>query len=525
MLKVLIIDDEVWMRRGIRSMLESSIYVITDMQEAGNADEALQKIQRSEFDILFVDIRMPGLDGLSFIENAVTILPLAGFIIVSGYNDFKYAKRAIHLQVVDYLLKPVDKNDLLDAFHKAVRERKQDYVQPTDADQMLMVNAMKEKLVVDLIEGRNDVTRNLSRSLQTDLEKCRFACVSFRVHNSESIINGKGISEIKLIYYIMSNFMSDLFGDVLQGIVFQHQGVLHAILYNNNLQEDVMTTQINDYVDRVLQWVKRLKFFHVRCSISSLHEQPAGIRLCYQEAMNALTYSIFMPNVIQTVYNSSIEHEGHVGYSLELEKDLYNHVVLSSLPGITETISQMMEKAFATVRTSKSLRQLLDMCWLLGERWLIEAAEHTPLPISYGDFQTNPMKYDDLEHMRRELVKHFYTVSLAINKKTNTDGKNAVSEMMEYVQNHYNEDLSLTQLAAQLHMNAAYLSDLFKEITGVGFVTYVTSIRMNKACDYLKHREIKINQIAVLVGFEDERYFSTVFKKTFGMTPREYRNQ
>lgn len=523
--KVLIIDDEVWMRRGIRSMLEASSYLIEEIQEAGDSEDALRKVQKTEFDVIFADIRMPGLDGLAFIEKALAILPSASFIVVSGYNDFDYAKRAIHLKVVDYLLKPVVKNDLLEAFDKAMHSKKQETAKPTDADQAMLVKSMQKKLIIDLIDGRNDVTRNLSRSLQTDLHKCHFACVSFRVQNFETTIKDKGIAEITLIYYIMSNFMEDMFGEDLGGIVFQHQECVHVVLYNDYLLKDAMATHVHQYVERVFQWVKRLKFFSVQSGVSRLYEHAEGIPRSYQEALTALTYSVFTPNVLVTEYALFMDLEGHVGYSLEIEKELYHQVILTNRTGITDTVSLLIERAFSHVQTPKALRQLLEMCWLLGERWLIENVEHSPLPISYREFQTNPLKYDNLDHMKRALADHFYTLSLALNKKTSTDGKKAIGDMMAYIQKHYNEEISLTQLAGQLFMNATYLSDLFKEVTGMSFVSYITSIRMKKACDYLKHREIKINQIAALVGFEDERYFSTVFKKNYGMTPREFRNQ
>lgn len=525
MLKVLIVDDEGWMRKGIRSMLKSSKYAIADVQEAENADEALHLIRNTAFDILFVDIRMPGMNGLSFIETASAILPSGTFILVSGYQEFEYTKRAIQLRVSDYLLKPIVKEELLSAFHKAVRERNRERLPEAAVHPAQWVNALKEKVVIEIIEGREDAAARLSRSLQADLEHCRFACVSFRVRHSEAIVKEKGKSEITFIYHIMSNFMADLYGDALQGIIFQHEGCLHVMLYSDTAPEEAMAALVDEYAGRVLQWVKRLKFFQVQCGISSPHEHLSGIRRGYREAVCALSHAIFAPNAVRTKYEPHMEQEGFVGYSLELEKELYNQVALGSLSGIRSTVARIVDKAFASVRTAGALRQLLEMCWLLGERWLIESAEQTPLPFSYGEFATNPLHYDDLDHVEGELVNHFYALSLAINKQTGSDGRKAVGEMMAYIRNHYNEEISLTGLAEKLHMNATYLSELFKETAGMGFVAYLTSVRMQKACEYLKHREIRINQIASLVGFEDERYFSTVFKKTYGMTPGEYRKR
>jgi len=524
-MKVLIVDDESLTRRGIRSMLKSSWGDVTEVQEAENAEEALAKIRETPFDILFVDIRMPGMNGLSFIETASAILPSATFILVSGYHEFEYTKRAIQLRVSDYLLKPIVKEELLGAFRKAVKERKRDNVRSAAVESSQLLNVLKEKVVIELIEGRKDAAARLSGTLLAELEHCRFACVSFRVQDTEEVVKEKGRSEITFIYYVMSNFMAELYGDELQGILFQHDDCLHVLLYSHAISKDVFAERVEDYVGRVLRWVARLKFFRVRCGISTPHEHLPGIRGSYREAVCALGYSIFTPDAVRTVYDPFMEREGLADYSFELEKELYNQVVLGNRAGIENAVSRLVDRTLASVRSAGALRRLLEMCWLLGERWLIESAVQSPLPISYGEFVTNPLYYDDLGHLKRELANHFHTVSLAINRQTGTDGRKAVGDMVEYIRNHYGEEISLAGLAEKLHMNAAYLSELFKEITGMGFVSYLTSVRMNKACEYLQHREIKIGQIASLVGFKDERYFSTVFKRMYGMTPGEYRRR
>ena len=527
MLNVLIVEDESWMRRGIRSMLQSSAEEIAELDEAENADEALERIRAKAYDILFVDIRMPGMNGLTFIETASALLPSAEFILVSGYHEFEYTKRAIRLRVSDYLLKPIVKDELLGAFHKAAEQakRRRHSAEPLGVRQAEIENVLHEKLMLELIEGREDAAIRLSRSLQTDFAQCLFACVSFRVQHSASIIKENGKSEIAFIYYTMMNVMDELLGEGLKGIMFQRRGCLHAVLYRPGSDQAAMRQQTHEFIGRVLQWVRRLKFFQVRCGISGIHEQSSGLRRSLREAECALACSIFAPDALRTEYDPSMEQEGHVGYSFELEKELYHQVLTGSEAGIGRAVAQIVDKAFAQVRTVHALRQLLDMCWLLGERWLIESAEPAALPISYGEFATDPLYYDDLEHLRRELTNHFGMIGMALARTTVTDGKKAVGDMVEYIRNHYNEDISLTQLAEKLYMNPAYLSELFKETTGMGFVAYVTSVRMEKACEFLRHRDLKIHQIASLVGYEDERYFSTVFRKYHGLTPSEYRKK
>ena len=232
------------MRRGIRSIIDSSSLEIEVVGESEDGLIALDIIEKTRPDILLVDIRMPGIDGLTFISEASKILENSKYIIISGYDDFNYAKRAISLNVIEYILKPIDRDSLINSINKAIsilegeKNKKSEVIRMErffDESSVLV----KEKLITEIIEQGNDSIKveNVSKIFGFDLDSYCFACISVKVQNLQEIIKEKGQIELSLINFTLKNIIHELVSDQYRFFVFLNKsGILNIILFNNKFK-------------------------------------------------------------------------------------------------------------------------------------------------------------------------------------------------------------------------------------------------------------------------------------------------
>lgn len=532
-MKLFIVDDEVWMRRGIKSILDSSGL---DMEIAGEAEdglEALEAIESVKPDILLVDIRMPGMDGLTFISEAMKRLEQSKYIIISGYDDFDYAKRAISLQVVDYVLKPIDKENLVNSIRKAIelleneRSKKNTVVKAEWLINETLLQ-IKEKMVIDLINQSNGSAKNDMRKLfGIDLEAYGFTCISVKVLGLEQVMKERGEKEASLIRFTLKNLTHELVTNQYQGIdFFNNNGILNILLMDYKSKPIKIQQVKHELQQAIREAVDHLGFFTVRTASGGVHEGAEGIKLSYREAIHALKSAVISETCHCEEKNGKkpvISNE--TCYPVQKEKQLLECILVGNTEGIRETVKDMLALSSENKKPVPALEKVMDFMWLIGDKMIVEKAIPVNNIRTIGDHEKDLIYYDSMEHIADTLGEYFSSISAALRKANQTSGKQAIEEVKEYIRTHFNEDISLAQLSKITHMNPNYLSELFKDNTGMNFIDYLTKVRMEKACEYLVEYDMPINRIAALVGYENERYFSTVFKKLLSSTPREYRSK
>ncbi|MCD9024189.1 response regulator transcription factor [Cohnella silvisoli] len=510
-MKILIVDDEVWMRRGIRSMLSGSFPPGLLIEEADDGIAALERLSDFRPDVVIVDIRMPGMDGLSFIDKAAPLLISAQFIIVSGYSDFKYALEAIKLHACNYLLKPIDREQLLESVRNAFAiKREADHMKKQTQLFEKSAAFMKESWIQEWMEREHSAVQHPSDLFGVDPRNCAAACISIRGEIGGKGIASYGLSEKELALFTLRNYAIEWLTLKSRGAVFEYNGALNVLLLSENGKGDLkmILPQCMDNLDAV---AKKLKFFSVRMSCSPVLSDGEALRNAVRHSLNALKRDIF------------IQPDGP-GIPSDMdwkENQLQQLIYVGDCEGIRMNIENGLRIAAGKQDSISALEQFIDYLRLLLDKWTMEDSSN-PSPSGKTEIQ-ELLRYDDLEQLTEGIAAPFRQLSEERLRNRQPDGKRAAEETMAYIQTHYGEDISLTQLAQKYHLTPAYLSDIFKEVVGMNFVSYLTKVRMAKAGEFLKLYGIQVGQIAGLVGYEDERYFSTLFKKTYGITPTEFR--
>ena len=507
MLSVLIVDDEEWIRLGIASKLRKSQYNFQEILQEQSAEQALVTASAKHPDIVLCDIHMDGMNGLVFSSKLLELLPDTKIIIISGYNDFSYAKEAIRLGVVDYLLKPIDNAGLNQALEKCIFQINQDQIHHNALEAMKKVNQRKtlRSTAVDILT-------------QTAPDYSRLFCA----------YTGSGSFQA---YYLYLDVSCSLSLDILDDHIARHfPGFIlgeNLIYYENRYHEFLIALYFPQKTDEIKgnTFIRMLEA-SLRAEISSLmpYQYTFGISGVRSDLNTAIREAILcMKHRILCSGKSMIYPSDIAGFTS-------GKIDLSFLSDLNETISHKDQRRLDSVLKSmygsieksslsyEALQNLyLKILVLLGDHSVLHMTPFPQMPSEVYHFSSI---WDWIDFLR-ELLTHFFenTESLSIEK----DPRIAlIGEIQAYIQENFSTKISLGEIAHQKHMNYCYLSLLFKEVAEVSFQDYLMDIRLKYACRLLQTGEYKIKDVAELSGFSDQHYFSKTFKKSIGCSPKKY---
>lgn len=461
---------------------------IMQIEEAGNGEEALKLLDIFCPEIVLVDIRMPKMDGLAFIENAKKTHPETVYVIMTAYSDFSYAKTAIQLGVEAYLLKPINKTEL-------------------------------EKLLSRLLHKMNE--KKLSRMTG-----------SVRVDELEH----KGILRypfvMALAFYSTEEEIGERIEVIVQSQMAQkeehHENCFSYFLRNcsrSTCYVFLLNTEVNNR-DTGRECgeavINAMEGITVKAAVSEVFE-----RSCFKEAVNQslcfLKRKMFYDQEKLIFFSlgklNTLDTGGQVRKELEqiygmISRGEYEHVE----EGLLEIIDNLIQKSSSVPLIEEGINEVLVLLSHLTK----DTNSDIDFNILFHDFRSKDylLIYDAAEELRaslRNLVK--YLLGIMQQGKT-TD---IIARIKEYIEKNYGDSLNATELAQKYGLSVSYLSTLFKERTGVNLTAYMEGIRMEKAKNLLKNREWRVTEIAIHVGYSNSNYFSKVFKKYTGVTPREFR--
>lgn len=507
MFSILIVDDEEWTRLGIISKLKKSCYDFRYILQESNAEQALETASVKRPDIVLCDIRMVGMDGLVFSRKLLEFLPDTKIVIISGYNDFAYAKEAIRLGVVDYLLKPIDNTSLYQSLEKCIRQ--------------IELNHQHRSALTAVKKAQQ---RNILRSTAAEI----LAQTKPDYSRLFTAYNGGGVFQA---YYLYVDISSSLSADVLDEHLSRqfHEFVLgdNLIYYENQCNEFLI----------VLYYPSEMRYLNpdtfVRALESSLYTEihyitpyqyTFGISAACPDFSTAIHEALFcMKHRILCTNKNIIQPDDIVSFAtgkfdvsfLTEFKEVVCHQDKKRLDSTLKAMYRSIEKGPVSYEALQNL--YLRILVLLGEYMSFPLTQSLQMPTEIYYFSS---VWDWIDFLKELLTRSFE------NDKPITKESDPRLELIEdikcYIQENYSKKLSLSDIAQQKHINYCYLSLLFKEVAKVTFQDYLMEIRLNHACSLLQTGKYKIKDVAELSGFSDQHYFSKTFKKITGHTPKEY---
>jgi len=524
MFKLFLVDDEIDRIRAIKALIPWRYYQIEICGEANNGLTAFQEIKKLQPDIVISDIRMPIMDGLELFKKIKQENMKVKGIILSGYDDFEYAKKAINLNVIEYLLKPCKPEEILEAVLKARNILEQELKSKNILENYRVgydesLSQKRRELLKDLTLGKNVNLEDIDCNMQMDCIKKKnekyFMTMIFSIDNKSEITDYTKVEKIKsnIIKLGKKYFVEETLIEYFQNsedIIFIM--FIEKAYYNSN----TLLLNINNLKDEI--------DISLTVGIGSLVKNIKDINQSYISAIQALEEKFFLGNNRIINLESINTHKDMAGlYPINEEQDIINCLSTGNIEFIIPRVESFYNKLCGDKLPSKGFLQKVTVSFCSRiYNFCIDKN------INVKDIFDSELKiFDKLEACETIIELKSYVCSILNNviyKMKEVNKKNVVITMaVEYIMKSYNKDISLEVVSKELYISAGYLSLLFKQEMKVNFIDFISNYRIEKSKELLKDTSLKSYQVAKLVGFNDEKYFSQLFKKHTGVTPTQYR--
>lgn len=508
--KVVIVDDEPMIREGLRTLIDWESLGFTVVSTAKNGIEAFKKYNQEHLDLMIVDIRMPEMDGLSLLGKIRQENTAIHFLILSGYAEFDYAKQAMASHVEDYLLKPLDEAELIEALKKI--RIKLDKSKEKDQLTHLEKEKWMEILIDELISGT--FTIQDAESWELFKSENKLVAMKYQIVLLKPLINDD--REVHQILSEWKNRLIKSFETNRKGFVFEKNNALGIILIQrNNVKEDssllydVLKTSLcsNDFIAALGKEVHEIEKAHISYeSASSLLEHHF-----YFENDIILTKAEHQCVKIKDLQEIEInEVVDKLHYSLELADDKMCITI------INELIENMKAQLLSESLIKKSLFHVFSSSL---NKILVTHSNHQQQITYHIDNCIEIYNINNLPDLKQFLIEECMEIVDLLN-----DGNSDVimKKVLDLIARNYQQNIRLETLAQVLNYNSAYLGKLFRNYTGTYFNTYLDQVRIDKGKKLLE-KGLKVYEVSEQIGYSNVDYFHKKFKQYVGVSPSKYR--
>jgi two-component system response regulator YesN len=527
MYSVLIVDDERWVRQGLRSTIDWQAEGIEVLGEAEDGEEALRLIELRTPDIIITDIKMPRMDGLALIETVKNRNLPTKIIIISGYSDFSSAQKALRCGASDYVLKPIEETQILDVVRRCVIQLKREHenhhqiIRMSECIRESLPLARQRYLEMLLTSESASVQnrRTLWDRLNIHLDPDRLKVICVQVYDWGTNANDpKGRS---LLRYALGNIAEEI-GAVTGKTMtcpLDHHEDADLVILQSPFEEDGGGTERG--MESLIEASRRYLGIRINIGISKIRES-AKLPVSFQEAVHAAAYAFYYG--YGRVYEAARLEQS---YSLQLQEytgpNGWDTRFVHALKLGKETVlCELIEELVVHLQISRRKylpRQLRNgLTVLLSE---IEKKLESSHSSEHSFRKKLYVPYCTLSELQDELLT---VVRQFLQNSTLGNRKRFIELALKYMEEHFSEAITMNGVAEHLYLNPSYFSKIFHEETGETFSKYLIRLRMDKAKKLLKNSTLKIYEVAQQVGYQDFRHFVKLFKDHEGITPAQYRD-
>lgn len=527
MLRVMVVDDE-------NIVIESIEFIIRKSQEnamvvgsARSGREAIEKAERVKPDLIFMDIKMPGINGIDAIREIKSLLPHVQFVILSAFEQFEYAKEAVSLGVSEYLLKPANRKRVLEIIHqseKALEEsrekRKRELELKEKFEAVLPILEHGFIYAILLYEDYNEEIDNYKRILELNEKKGYIMTFEFGEGRATGNIIGssvQGQSFYPQMRNIIKSRLSCAVGPAMLNRVIVYVPVSSS---NDDYAQRLEAVKTAEFIiDKIAQHIK----VNVRIGIGSIKTGTENILGSFSESIRAVRYA--KEQEIVHIHDIPEEYALSPNYYNIREKLLMEKASLGETREALALFSQLVEDlAKAGIHSAEGLKgrllELMVMLHRLGLEYGIEGAA----ALRNQDYLTTFLGLEEPMLLRNWCMSRIEAVTTGIKAARVSRSHHLISAAKLYIDVHYHNELTLEDVSREVNLSPQYFSRFFKEETGENFIDYLTHVRIQKAIGLLAEKNLSIKEICYQVGYNDPNYFSRIFKKVTGYSPSEHKS-
>lgn len=519
-MKLLIVDDEINTRKGIINRLPLKEMGITEVYDADDGINGLKAVSAFKPDIILTDVRMPRMDGVEMIYKVREQLPSCQVIFMSGYSDKEYLKSAIDLKAVNYIEKPINMNELLDALRTSVslHEKEINKKKLVETSRILLKNELTLQLISS--EPRwNAIERNMQATSIHIPSEGAFVTILLRIDNKYS-------AEFTDSHKIMFDSIMESIrkSTRLLGIWAQKkEEYIVVLLYaDRNLKHLFSRERLENACSIILDEMS--SFISAFISIGKTVTGIQNIYSTYESALLGIQRAFFHePGDVIWFSDISMTHYRFSPDKLNRFSELIAQESGDKAEFLVKSLTSDIKRFDATpINECKDYyyRLLLELV-NASKKYGIRLPE---VPVLDADIWEKFLNFTSIHEMENFLLRQISAYFQNLSEEKINNG--AVIAAIQYISVHYHEeDMTICRISEHTNLTPAYLSHVFKKATGKTLVKYINDFRIEKAKELLRDKKLRISDIAAEVGYGDSNYFTKVFRKSCGLTPSEYREQ
>lgn len=527
-MKILIVEDEKLTRESMKYDLTELGYFL--IETASDGIEALESIESNKPDVIFADVRMPRMDGLSLLQQLKKNGSSPIFVVVSSYDSFEYAKTALEQGAFAYLLKPVEEKDLkscLSRIESRIIHDQEKASQMSEADHKVKkyLQLAKKQMLQHIIQEEitdEDVLRIHFKETDISLPYELYFIITIGIDQFEILANNRTSNDIQLYKFCIENIALELIEELGVTILpFETEHDLGFLI--NKPANPVLEEQLTLALDQIIKSVAEYLKFPITIGVGETFGTLTTIHKSYTQARKAAMTRItqggnrvYSYKMLKSEFNiapivMNFETEQKLQLCMERrEKEAAKEIIHQFYEQATEQSASLLKLNFNVAVT---LIKLLSRIGLNPETFLgSELKLYRKLNVCTS-----------LEQLLLAVDEILEICFAQIGMNEKSWNNSVMAKAMEYIILHYNEDISLQSVSEHISLSPAYLSKQFKKTYNQNFIEFLIQYRMEKARELLKSSTYTVNEVSCIVGFKDEKHFFRTFKKITGVTPGAYK--
>ncbi len=532
MYKVLLVDDETLIREAISENIQWEEMGFSFMGACENGKQAIEKIEKEQPDLLLTDINMPFVDGMELTKFVYENYPDTKVIIISGFDEFEYAKNAVKYQVLEYILKPItpmEFSETLLRVKKMFDERKESQQDMKKIRSAYVSNLpmVQGRYLHNLLNGTVDYSKisEKQEELRLQLEAEVYNTALVEGDNLAPFISQYANVKDELALFAIYNITAEIVAAENCGIAFQGTDEKTSILFMGN-EEDALKEKIRQVLPKIRQAIEEFLQIQVTIAVGKTVHDLEELPDSFAKTKSALEYKFMLGG------NQIIEAE-----EFEEIRNSARHIDIfewaSQIATIIRTnkIEEIEQKTREFVGCIKTSYVNKTRSFVYVQNLVLSIINLLELPTELEDeiysqeksFMIQLDACENLDEVAARMCGVFRYICKILSNQRDSYGKRQAMLALEYIEKNYGDSsVTLNSVCTALAMSTSYFSSVFKNYTGETFIEALTKKRMEKAKALLEKGNLKTYEIAEAVGYSDAHYFSITFKKIVGKTPTEY---
>ncbi|CAM3575185.1 response regulator [Paenibacillus lupini] len=505
MYKLLIVDDEQIEREGLQAILQHGLPELV-IEQAKNGKIALQMAEEFQPDLILMDVKMPGINGLEAVELINASNPAIKFIMVTAYDTFDYARRAIKLGVKDYLLKPSKASEIVATVQRVLHLIEE------------------ERKTVETTEQQRFALQKVMPIIETDIVTQLLFDHVHEVHLDE-LVGLLGVSTANEKYamtVLLPNGSENYYSAIKEKVRSMGSGWVGA-MYGRQIPiivfpeaERSVRSQAVTMARELLAVAKSDGHEGWFIGIGNVYESLDQIRQSYQEALIA-SMDPTLPVKYRFYEDTPVLGVTRDGYPVkQIEQQLFDRIRLGQWEQVrTDMLDFIRRYENEGANLLYTQQRVLELLWI-ASRVLLEMGVEIDTPLYSSQAQDyRQLRVESellLERMRQTFSEHHDRIE-----------PDTIQQIKQYIMDHSHEDISLEAIGSMVGLSPFYISKMFKDQLGINYIDFLTECRIKKAIKLMGDPERSLKEITYMVGYHDPNYFSKVFKKMCEVSPTEYR--